>query len=76
MLGITGGLVPIALFEGETTGVSGILNGITAILSAMTTALSSLTSWILSDPLAIFFFSIMMIMLAVHLLHSLVHKFA
>lgn len=64
------------LRETATTGVSGILDGISDILSAMTTAMSSLTSWILSDPLAVMFFSIMFIMLAIHIIHSLVHKFS
>lgn len=64
------------LRETSTTGVSGILDGISDILEAMTTAMSSLTSWILSDPLAVMFFSIMFIMLAIHIIHSLVHKFS
>lgn len=67
--------VPV-LMESATTGVAGILAGITQIISAMTTAMTSLTSWILSDPLAIMFFSIMFIMLAIHIIHSLVHKFS
>lgn len=66
----------LVLFENATTGIQGILDGITAIISALTGALTSFTTWILADPLAIFFFSIMVIMLAVHLLHSLVHKFS
>ena len=64
-----------ALLEGET-GIAAILAGITSIISAMTTAMTSLTTWILADPLAIMFFSLMFIMLAVHLIHSLVHKFS
>ena len=68
-------LAPMALLEGET-GIQAILSGITSIVSALTTTMTSLTSWVLSDPLAIMFFSIMFLMLAIHLIHSLVHKFS
>lgn len=76
ILWVKGLLGTAALLEGETTGITAILAGITSIISAMTTAMTSLTTWILADPLAIMFFSLMFIMLAVHLIHSLVHKFS
>lgn len=62
---------------GETTsGVSTIISTMNTIIQALISALSDFTTWILSDPLAVMFFSIMFIMLAIHLLHSLVHKFS
>lgn len=66
--------VPV-LMEGST-GVAGILSTMQTIITALITALGSFTTWILSDDLAVMFFAITFIMLAIHLLHSLVHKFA
>lgn len=66
--------VPV-LMEGAT-GVAGILSTMQTIITALITALGSFTTWILSDELAVMFFAITFIMLAIHLLHSLVHKFA
>ena len=67
------------LFEGATQPTPDI-SGITATVSSLITALAgwmtSLTTWILGDPLAITFFAIMFIMLALHLLNSLVHQFS
>lgn len=59
-----------------TTGLSAILSAVSTIVSSLLAVLTQFTGWILGDPLAIMFFAIMVIMLAVHLLHSLVHKFA
>lgn len=67
--------VPV-LLEGEATGVAGILSTMQTIITSLISALGSFTTWILSDPLAVMFFAITFIMLAIHLLHSLVHKFA
>ena len=72
---LVGGLTPIILAEGNT-GVAGVLTVMTQIITSLVSALSSFTAWILSDDLAIMFFAIMFIMLAIHLLHSLVHKFS
>lgn len=69
------GLASPVLFEG-TTGVAGILTTMQTIITALITALGNFTSFILSDDLAIMFFAITFIMLAIHLLHSLVHKFS
>lgn len=63
------------LLEG-TTGVAGILSTMQTIITALITALGSFTDWILGNDLAIMFFAITFIMLAIHLLHSLVHKFS
>ena len=61
---------------GETTGVAAMIQLMTQLISAITTALTSLTTWILGNELALFFFAIMLIMLVIHVLHSLVHKFS
>lgn len=71
----TGLLTPNALLEGET-GLSTILSTMSTIITSLISALSNFTAWILSDDLAVMFFAIMFIMLAIHLLHSLVHKFS
>lgn len=75
VLWLRGLLAPMALLEGET-GVAQVLTVMSQIITALISALSNFTTWILSDPLAIMFFAIMFIMLAIHLLHSLVHKFS
>ena len=75
MIGLVTVGVPV-LMEGETTGVAGILATMGTIITALIDALGDFTTWILADPLAIMFFAITFIMLAIHLLHSLVHKFA
>lgn len=58
------------------TGLAAILSAVTTIITSMLNAMTSFTGWILGDDLAIMFFAIMFIMLAVHLIHSLVHKFS
>lgn len=63
------------LLEGET-GISLVLSTMTTILSSLINTLGTFTQWILSDSLAVVFMAITFIMLAIHLLHSLVHKFA
>ena len=63
------------LAEGET-GVSLILTTCGQIITSLLTQLTAFTNWILGNDLAVMFFAIMFIMLAIHLLHSLVHKFA
>lgn len=64
------------LLEGETPSINGVLTTMSTILSSLITALGNFTTFILSDPLAVVFMAITFIMLAIHLLHSLVHKFA
>lgn len=67
-------LRPMALLEGG--GVSEILTTVGTIITSLLAQLSAFTAWILTDDLAIMFFAIMFVMLAIHLLHSLVHKFS
>lgn len=59
-----------------TTGMSAILTAVGTIIQNLTGWLSSFTSWILSDDLAIMFFAIMFLMLGIHVLNSLVHRFS
>lgn len=67
-----------ALFEGSATppDITGITGTVTSLISSLLTWMSSLTGWILGDPLAVTFFAIMFIMLAIHVINSLVHKFS
>lgn len=62
----------------ETTppDITGITGTVTSLLTSLTSWMTSITSWILGDPLAIVFFAIMFIMLALHLLNSVVHQFS
>lgn len=60
----------------ETTGMAGILSAVGTLITSLTTWLTSLTTWILADPLAIMFFAIMFLMLGIHVLNSLVHRFS
>ena len=62
---------PIVLFEGQT-GIALILSTAGTILTSILTFLSQLTTWILGDDIAVMFFAIMIIMLALHVLKSLV----
>lgn len=75
MIGLVTTFAPV-LLEGEATGVSGILSTMQTIITALIDALGDFTQFILSDSLAVMFMAITFIMLAIHLLHSLVHKFA
>lgn len=47
-----------------------------SLISAILGWLTSFTGWILGDDLAVMFFAIMFVMLGIHVLHSLVHKFS
>lgn len=56
--------------------MSTILTQTQALINSILQWLSSYTNWILGDDLAIMFFAIMFVMLGIHVLHSLVHKFS
>lgn len=56
--------------------ISGITGTVTSLLTALTGWMTSITSWIMADPLAVVFFAIMFLMLALHLLNSVVHQFS
>lgn len=66
----------ILLATATPPDISGITGTVTSLLTSLTSWMTSITSWILGDPLAIVFFAIMFIMLALHLLNSVVHQFS
>ena len=59
-----------------TGGMSTILTAVGTLITSLTSWLSSLTAWILADDLAVMFFAIMFLMLGIHVLNSLVHRFS
>lgn len=56
------------------TGVAAIIEAVGTLIGAITGWLSSFTTWILADPLALMFYSIMFVMLAIHILHSFINQ--
>lgn len=56
------------------TGLAAIINAVGDLISAILGWLSSFTTWILADPLAIMFYSILFVMLAIHVLHSFINQ--
>lgn len=64
------------LMEDPVTGLAAMIQVVTQLLSNLLQWASSITSWILQDELALIFFGIMLIMLAIHIINSLVHKFS
>lgn len=57
-------------------GVPTILDNTGTLIQAILGWLTKFTTWILGDNLAVMFFAIMFVMLGIHVLHSLVHKFS
>lgn len=55
------------------TGMAAIITAVGTLLSGITGWLTSLTTWILGDNLAIMFYAIMFVMLALHVLYSLIN---
>lgn len=64
------------LFEGNGPDISAITTTVGSLITSLTGWMTSLTAWILGDPLAVTFFAIMFIMLAIHVINSLVHQFS
>lgn len=56
-----------------TTGMAAIISAVGTLLTGITGWLTSLTTWILGDNLAIMFYAIMFVMLALHVLYSLIN---
>lgn len=56
------------------TGVAAIIAAVGDLITAILGWLSSFTTWILADPLAIMFYSILFVMLAIHVLHSFINQ--
>lgn len=59
-----------------TTGLAAIIQVVTQLITSLTGWMSSFTAWILTDELALLFFGIMFVMLVIHVINSLVHKFS
>lgn len=57
-------------------GVPTILDTTGTLITSLLGFLTQFTGWILGNPLAVMFFAIMFVMLGIHVLHSLVHKFS
>lgn len=56
------------------TGIAAIIEAVGTLISAITGWLTSFTTWILADPLAIMFYSVLFVMLAIHVLHSFINQ--
>lgn len=56
----------------EVSALSTILTDVGTIISSLTQWMTSLTTWVLGDTLARMFFAIMFIMLALHVIKSLI----
>lgn len=56
------------------TGIEAIIQAVGTLISAITGWLTSFTTWILADPLAIMFYSVLFVMLAIHVLHSFINQ--
>lgn len=54
--------------------MASIITAVGTLITALTTWLTSFTTWILADPLAIMFYSILFVMLAIHVLHSFINQ--
>lgn len=54
--------------------MSAIITQVGTLITALMTWLTSFTTWILADPLAIMFYSILFVMLAIHVLHSFINQ--
>lgn len=59
-----------------STPMTDIYSVVTALIRQLTSWATSLTTWILGDDLAQLFLGIMLLMLTIHIIHSLVHKFS
>lgn len=55
------------------TGLAAIITAVGTLISGITSWLSSFTAWVLADDLAIMFYAIMFVMLALHVLYSLIN---
>lgn len=66
----------VALLDTTPPDISPITSTTTSLINAIAGWMTSFTSWILGDPLAVTFFAIMFVMLALHVLNSLVHRFS
>lgn len=59
--------------EPAATGLAAIITAVGQLITGITGWLSSFTAWVLADDLAIMFYAIMFVMLALHVLYSLIN---
>lgn len=71
MIGVLGVLAETTV-PAVDANISGFFEIVTALITQILQWLTSMTGWILGDSLASLFFSIMLLMLAIHVLHSLI----
>lgn len=68
-LGVILGNTAVAEVDANITGFFDI---VTALLTQVLTWLTQMTTWVMGNNLASLFFAIMLLMLAIHVLHSLI----
>ena len=68
------GLLSHVLNTPATPSSGDIITEAGDIITAVLSYLSQITTWILGDPLAVFFYGIMFFMLVVHALFSLINQ--
>ena len=68
------GLLNLPVFADVTidSNISGFFDIVTALITQVLAWLTSMTTWIMGNSLASLFFAIMLLMLAIHVLHSLI----
>ena len=60
----------------NTSFLTTVISTVTQLLTSLLQWMSSITGWVVQDELAQLFFGIMLIMLAIHVINSVIHKFS
>lgn len=72
MVGLFGTLAALPTVAEIDSNISGFFDIVTALITQILTWLTQMTTWIMGNNLASLFFAIMLLMLAIHVLHSLI----
>lgn len=72
MVGLFGVLNTLPAVAEIDANITGFFDIVTALITQILTWLTSMTTWIMGNNLASLFFAIMLLMLAIHVLHSLI----
>lgn len=72
MVGLFGVLNALPAVAEIDSNISGFFDIVTALITQILSWLTSMTTWIMGNNLASLFFAIMLLMLAIHVLHSLI----
>lgn len=72
MVGLFGVLNALPAAAEIDSNISGFFDIVTALITQILSWLTSMTTWIMGNNLASLFFAIMLLMLAIHVLHSLI----